>query len=166
MASAYQYDMHGYYAGKIEDHGLLPSNATATMPEQREGYIPRWNGSAWEQVENHRGEAGWLNGTPRKIGDYGPYPDGWSAIEPEKSREELLRMLRAARDIRLAATDYLMLPDAPLASGRKAALTIYRQALRDLPQQDGAPWDGGGELTPWPQAPADAVSPQGNMPCA
>ena len=26
----------------------------------------------------------------------------------------------------------------------------YRQKLRDLPKEDGAPWDGGGEETPWP----------------
>lgn len=88
MATAYQYDMNGYYAGKIEDHGLLPNNATSTMPEQQEGYIPRWNGTAWEQVENHKGEEGWLDGKPHKIEEYGPYPDGWSATEPEKSQQE------------------------------------------------------------------------------
>lgn len=166
MAKAYQYDMYGYYAGEIEDHGLLPNNATHALPEQQEGYIPRWDGAAWEQVENHRGEEGWLNGKPHKIEEYGPYPDGWSAIEPKKSREELLRMLRAARDIRLAATDYLMLPDSPLADGQKAALTLYRQALRDLPAQEGAPWDGGGEATPWPVLPGTVAACRGNTACA
>lgn len=166
MATAYQYDMHGYYAGKIEDHGLLPNNATSTMPEQQEGYIPRWNGAAWEQVENHRGEEGWLDGKPHKIGSYGPYPDGWSATEPEKSQEELLRLLRAERDRRLALTDYAMMPDYPLTSEQKVAVTVYRQALRDLPAKEGAPWDGGGETTPWPVLPGTVAACRGNTACA
>ncbi|MDY0204729.1 MAG: phage tail assembly chaperone [Desulfovibrio desulfuricans] len=32
-------------------------------------------------------------------------------------------------------------------------IKAYRQFLRDLPAQEGAPWDGGGELTPWPELP-------------
>ena len=62
--------------------------------------------------------------------------------------------LRAERDRRVAATDYLVMPDYPLGDDAKAAVSAYRQALRDLPQQEGAPWDGGGEETPWPVMPA------------
>lgn len=76
----------------------------------------------------------------------------WLA-DPDTGAERF-RMLRSARDARLAVTDYLVAPDYPLASERKAAVITYRQALRDLPAQDGAPWDGGGELTPWPEMPA------------
>ena len=36
---------------------------------------------------------------------------------------------------------------------QRAAVTAYRTALRDLPAQDGAPWDGGEEQTPWPEMP-------------
>ncbi len=62
--------------------------------------------------------------------------------------------LRAERDRRVAATDYLIMPDYPLGDDAKAAVSAYRQALRDLPAQGGAPWDGGGEATPWPDMPA------------
>lgn len=62
--------------------------------------------------------------------------------------------LRAERARRLAATDYLLMPDYPLNDISKEAVQMYRQALRDLPSQDGAPWDGGGEETPWPQLPS------------
>lgn len=62
--------------------------------------------------------------------------------------------LRTERDRRVAATDYLVMPDYPLGNDAKAAVSAYRQALRDLPQQAGAPWDGGGEDTPWPDQPA------------
>ena len=61
--------------------------------------------------------------------------------------------LRAERDRRLTATDYLLMPDYPLNDTLKGAVQLYRQTLRDLPSQEGAPWDGGGEATPWPAAP-------------
>ena len=54
------------------------------------------------------------------------------------------------RDNRLGATDYLLMPDYPITAEKRAQVEAYRQALRDLPAQEGAPWDGGGELTPWP----------------
>lgn len=62
--------------------------------------------------------------------------------------------LRAERDRRLSATDYLLMQDYPLNNILKEAVQLYRQALRDLPSQEGAPWDGGGEETPWPVMPA------------
>ena len=65
--------------------------------------------------------------------------------------------LRAERDQRLAATDYLLMEDYPLDDTRKEAVRLYRQSLRDLPSQEGAPWDGGGEATPWPELPACAT---------
>ena len=61
--------------------------------------------------------------------------------------------LRAERDQRLSATDYLLMPDYPLNDTLKEAMRLYRQALRDLPSQEGAPWDGGSEETPWPLMP-------------
>lgn len=61
--------------------------------------------------------------------------------------------LRAERDRRLAETDYLLMADYPLSENQRTVLQVYRQALRDLPSQEGAPWDGGGESTPWPAAP-------------
>ena len=82
------------------------------------------------------------------------YPMG--ALLPE---EDAFAALRAERDARLAACDWTVLPDAPVTEEEQAAWKAYRQALRDLPQQEGAPWDGGGELTPWPVAPdAEATS--------
>lgn len=59
-------------------------------------------------------------------------------------------LLRLERDNRLGATDYLLMPDYPITMERKAQVEAYRQALRDLPAQNGAPWDGGGSQTPWP----------------
>ena len=66
------------------------------------------------------------------------------------TQDELFARLRSARDTRIAATDYLLTPDYPITEDKRAAVTIYRAALRDLPAQPGAPWDGGGKETPWP----------------
>ena len=61
--------------------------------------------------------------------------------------------LRAERDRRIAATDFMIMADYPIPADQRTAVQAYRQALRDLPAQEGAPWDGGGEETPWPAAP-------------
>ena len=92
---------------------------------------------------------------PRYTEELGPLPDGAVTERPEKPAPtvpELFASLRAERDRRIAATDYLVMPDYPLTEEAKATVSTYRQALRDLPQQAGAPWDGGGDLTPWPPA--------------
>lgn len=70
--------------------------------------------------------------------------------------------LRAERDRRLSATDYLLMQDYPLNNILKEAVQLYRQALRDLPSQEGAPWDGGGEATPWPEIPSVLQEQQGS----
>ena len=86
-------------------------------------------------------------------------PDGAITFTPPEppSSASLFASLRAERDRRLAATDYLLMPDYPLDDTLKGAVQAYRQALRDLPSQEGAPWDGGGEATPWPELPACAT---------
>ena len=61
--------------------------------------------------------------------------------------------LRTERDARLAATDKYLLADYPISTEDLDKIKAYRQALRDLPARPGAPWDGGGELTPWPELP-------------
>jgi hypothetical protein len=98
MANAYQYDASGYFAGEVEDYGLLPNNATNAAPEIQAGYIPHWTGTAWEQVEDHKGLEGYLNGKPYTIKDYGPLPEGWSDTPPPPTLEE-------ARAAKIAAID-------------------------------------------------------------
>lgn len=69
----------------------------------------------------------------------------------EASVTDRFAALRTERDTRLTATDYYVMPDYPAED--KSAVLAYRQALRDLPAQPGAPWDGGGPNTPWPNKP-------------
>ena len=85
MAKCYQYTADGYYAGEAEDYGLMPNNATRTAPTVVEGKVPRWTGKKWEQVEDHKGKSGYVNGQPHTNNEYGPLPDGWSDTPPPPS---------------------------------------------------------------------------------
>lgn len=82
MAKCYQYTADGYYAGEAEDSGLLPNNATRTIPTLVDGKVPRWTGKKWEQVEDHKGKSGYINGQPHEVKEYGPLPEGWSDTPP------------------------------------------------------------------------------------
>lgn len=55
------------------------------------------------------------------------------------TNEELFARLREERNRRLQEYEW--------------ANRDYKQALRDIPAQQGAPWDGGGPETPWPVRP-------------
>lgn len=162
MATAYQYTADGYYAGEVDDYGILPNNATRTAPTLKKGFVPCWTGKKWEQVEDHKGESGYVNGQPHTINEYGPLPEGWSDTPPPPTIEELFDTLRSVRDGRISAVLWMRERHADeLELGKETSLTpeqyttllTYIQALRDLPDQPGAPWDGGGELTPWPELP-------------
>ena len=90
--------------------------------------------------------------------------DGGFEIQglPQSSSDELFNRLRIERDARINSVlwmrerhaDELELgKETSLTPEQYTALLTYIQALRDLPAQPGAPWDGGGELTPWPIKP-------------
>lgn len=104
-------------------------------------FMPDLEGSEILEVADEEIERGF---------DGGYYYKGTAPVRPESERFE---MLRSARDAKLTATDYLVMPDYPIEAEKLEAVKVYRQALRDLPSQDGAPWDGGGEGTPWPILP-------------
>lgn len=94
-------------------------------------------------------------------------PDEWNKAHPAPApvpptEAELFKRLRAERDSSLAATDYLLMPDYPISDDQRTAVQAYRQALRDLPAQSGAPWDGGRESTPWPEIPSVLQERQGS----
>ncbi|MBQ9407560.1 MAG: phage tail assembly chaperone [Desulfovibrio sp.] len=74
--------------------------------------------------------------------------DGCPMLEEAQARN--FASLRKARDAKLAATDYMLAADYPIAEDKLTTVKAYRQALRDLPAVEGAPWDGGGSATPWP----------------
>lgn len=64
------------------------------------------------------------------------------------SDKELSTLARTERDRKLAKTDYYMMSDYPLNPQNLEELKVYRQALRDLPKQEGFPMD-----VRWPDVP-------------
>ena len=68
------------------------------------------------------------------------------------SEEAKAERIREERDRRIAETDYLVATDYPLAADKMKSLKAYRQALRDLPQQEGFPWseEVDDPTIPWP----------------
>jgi hypothetical protein len=68
--------------------------------------------------------------------------------EAESKAEEQGRIVRSERDRLLQRTDWTQVDDTPLDNVAKNAWASYRQALRDLPDQAGFPFD-----VNWPSVP-------------
>ena len=62
---------------------------------------------------------------------------------------EIATSVREQRDRLIAETDFLMMPDYPINPDDLVAVKAYRQALRDVPQQEGFPID-----VKWPESPS------------
>lgn len=77
---------------------------------------------------------------------YADWIDGAWVANLERWKKYWLRPLR---DAKLKCCDFTQLPDAPLTAEQKAAWTAYRQALRDLPNNDSLMPEN---LT-WPEVP-------------
>lgn len=75
--------------------------------------------------------------------------DAWNAAHPNPdAAEQQAAAVRAQRDKLLADTDWTQTLDAPIDAATREAMRTYRQALRDMPQQEGFPTD-----VQWPELP-------------
>lgn len=87
-------------------------------------------------------------GAPAEVD--GVWTQAW-VVTPATAQEVAERtqaqqaLVRAERNARLSACDWTQLADAAVNS---AAWAVYRQALRDVPQQAGFPW-----TVTWPSQP-------------
>lgn len=68
---------------------------------------------------------------------------------PEEKRAQAESQVRGKRDVLISQTDYLLTPDYPISAEDLEFVKAYRTALRDVPQQDGFPFD-----VVWPELPA------------
>ena len=72
----------------------------------------------------------------------------WAVAQIEFENNKIIekaKEIRAERNKKLLESDWTQVADAPVD---KALWATYRQALRDVPNQEGFPW----EIT-WPDAP-------------
>lgn len=67
---------------------------------------------------------------------------------PAPTIDELESQVRAERNMKITETDYYMMPDYPSNPQNLEELKVYRQALRDVPKQEGFPRD-----VRWPDVP-------------
>ena len=72
--------------------------------------------------------------------------NGWTYLKgyaPKKTEEqklnELATTIRSKRNLLLAETDYLLMPDYPISEDHLARIKKYRQQLRDITTQDEFP---------------------------
>lgn len=94
-----------------------------------------------------------------KFSCYYPTNEIINPIITEKTISELFFQLRSIRSDKLAKYDSKVLQ---LAREKRMGIDVdeklsdwdmYANSLCKLPNQPGAPWDGGGPLTPWPVEP-------------
>jgi len=88
----YYFDENGYYidSGYANPDFACPMTATREVPEQREGCHPKWNGSAWEYVQDMRGTKYYLSdGSEHEITEIeGQLPESASLTKPEPTEAE------------------------------------------------------------------------------
>lgn len=84
-----------------------------------------------------------VNGQIEQYAEAAPVP-----VVPEPTAEQQEIQVRAARNSLLDLCDWTQLPDAPLTDGEKQEWAEYRQALRDVPEQTGFPFDIAWPLVP------------------
>lgn len=74
---------------------MLSANATfVEPPAKREGYAIVWNGTEWEEVEDHRGTLYWklpssYYDNPVLVEELGALPNNITLTRPEKTEEEI-----------------------------------------------------------------------------
>jgi hypothetical protein len=127
----YQTDENGYFVGEEyadrdplnKENWLIPGGCvTDAPPDTGENQRAKWQSGKWV-VED--------------------------IVEPETKPEEptdLATEARAKRNSLLAQSDWTQVGDAPVD---QAAWATYRQALRDITEQEGFP-----EIINWPTAPS------------
>lgn len=77
------------------------------------------------------------------------YPNARPDVEGSAAnRAQVAARVRAQRDTQLAGCDWTQLPDADLTPAQRTAWGEYRQALRNVPEQAGFPFN-----VDWPATP-------------
>ena len=66
--------------------------------------------------------------------------EGWMNMAREMEYKELADAIRGKRNAMLSETDWTQITDAPLSEDKIEKYRIYRQALRDMPEQPSFPY--------------------------
>lgn len=110
---------------EMEDRPSIPKFHTFNAPPEQEGMWPFMTAKGWVLR---------TGGKP-------------ALPEPDYEGEEAARV-RQERNKLLAESDWTQLIDSPFSNDSNGVWQAYRQALRDVPNQEGFPFD-----IEWPQKP-------------
>ena len=95
------------------------------------------------------GKAAWASPLTVKVSEDGQRIESFTLpADIEPTVNELAVRARNKRDAMISETDYLLMPDYPIEAESLEAVKAYRQALRDVPAQDGFP-----SSIAWPELP-------------
>ena len=119
--------------------GLESSGNVCMESDTEPEFFTRWVHTPADSPDN---AAWWLRTKDADVGGIAIY------LTDAEYDTVLAASARQKRDRLIAATDYLVTPDYPIESDRLAKIKIYRQALRDIPEQSGFPRD-----IVWPKKP-------------
>lgn len=119
---------------------------------------PKWTTTDTIEVEVEHETFGWIpfNATPYDDESYGQelfellsvtYADQVEACPESAYYEEAVYLALKRRNAELVASDWTQLPDVP--QDTKDLWAVYRQALRDITDQEGYPFE-----IVWPVSPA------------
>jgi len=111
---------------------------------------PKWTTDNTIYVEVEHDELGWIpfNATPYDEMDYGrelfellsvKYADQVEACPESRYYEEAKSDVNDRRNRELAASDWIMAVDSQVANQNE--WIVYRQALRDITDQEGYPYE-------------------------
>ena len=76
-----KHPLHPYsYSLKATKGTITPTNALrdTVPPLKKVGYFPCEKDGKWIDIEDHRGEVGYVNNVPFTIVELGEYPNGWT----------------------------------------------------------------------------------------
>lgn len=127
---------HGLVWKEFEDQEFLDQYLNEISNSQHWGRNERWVQEGQEDISNAL-ETREVEISPEVMVTEYKLPAEYSIEIIDLGNEPLLELLRAQRDSKLAECDWTQLADCPLSSQAKADWAAYRQALRDLPQQEG-----------------------------
>lgn len=133
MALFYSASTGGFYDDNIHDKSKIPSDAV-TITEDQHQVLLADQSAGKIIVADSKGE-------PR------------SKDRPAPTYDELAASARVKRDMLIAGTDHLVMPDYPISTDLLAKVKVYRQALRDITIQVGFP-----SAIDWPINPLDEVA--------
>lgn len=104
-----------------------PNEPLITFKPSDDLQIPEWDGNQWIESET----------------------DAQRQDRLEQEEQDQWDRICSKRDNLLSATDWTVLPDAPLTDAQVSEAKTYRQSLRDLPQTYDTP-----EQVEYPNAPS------------